>query len=327
MTIKIGRKKPDLEPTEQGEPLHTKLRPKTLDKVIGQKAVCASLQRALNSPNKPHAFLLTGPSGTGKTTIARIVASMLGVPLRGVLEVDAATNSGVENMRAVTEMVRYKSLHSDGGKRFIIVDEAQACSKATWQSMLKPIEEPPAHVYWAFCTTEPDKVPETIRTRCSTYNLAPISSDDIEEMLSHVNEQERLGLPDDIIGAIARNCNGSARKALVALSQLQGVTDKKEAMRLLETGVAEEAQAVELARMLCLRKGLSWPNAMKLCEALKLESPEGVRLVVVNYAASMLPTARDPEALLAVLEAFQGPYNPSERMAPLYTSIGRLLWS
>lgn len=306
--------------------LHREYRPENLEEVVGQASVVKSLDKLLKSASVPHAFLFTGPSGTGKTTIARIIAKVLGIGQSGLIEIDAASNSGIADMRVVVDSVRYKSL-ANAGKKFVIVDEAHALSKATWQSLLKPIEEPPEHVYWALCTTEPDKVPDTIRSRCIAYNLKPIDEDSLVSLLMDVAKNEGLGVGEDMAGLIARQAAGSARKALVFLAQVAGVTDKKEAIRLLENGVGEEEQAIKLARMVCFGKDFTWANCMKVIEGLEGESPEGVRLMIVNYCAAVLKTSRAPEQQLAVLDAFRGPYNPSEKWAPLYLSLGSLLFN
>jgi len=309
---------------QDSRPLHLRLRPATLDDVVGQKAVVSSLRKVLSQKQLSHAFLFTGPSGTGKTTLARIVATKLGVPLRSILEVDAATNSGIDKMRELTDSVRYKALMHESDRKFVIVDESHALSKSAWQSLLKSIEEPPEHVFWAFATTEADKIPDTIRTRCLCYNLKPISSEDIDEHLTRINVQEKLGVTDEGIGLIARNAAGSMRRALVYLEQARGVKEKREILELLEKTVVGE-EAIALARLLCGRGNFTWEQVMALCAAMKGESAEGIRLVILTYAVAMLPQSKEPGPLLAVLSAFQGPYNQSEGFAPLYLALGSLL--
>lgn len=314
------------KPPLGNRPLHVLYRPKELKQLVGQEHVVSSLGKLLKARTCPHAFLFTGPSGTGKTTVARIVAHHLGIDNQGLIEIDAASNSGIEHMRQLLEMVRYTSLNASG-RKFVIVDEAHALSKATWQSLLKPIEEPPAHVYWAFCTTEDDKIPATIKTRCTSYNLKPMSEEQIEQVLGTVIEAEEIEIDEKVLSLIVSKADGSARRALVFLSQVAGVSDRKEAARLIENGVGEEAQAIALARMICTGKGFSWENAVKVIKSLDGDSPEGVRLMVVNYAAKMLENSRDPQALLAVLEAFRTPCNSSEKWAPIYLAVGELLYS
>lgn len=127
-------------------PLHVRLRPLELDGVIGQDAVVNSLVSLLEGNAVPHAYLFTGPSGVGKTTLARILARMTDCDDANIMEIDAATNSGIDNMRLVTQLAQYRGIGSSPNK-FIIIDECHALSKATFQSLLLAIEEPPPHVY------------------------------------------------------------------------------------------------------------------------------------------------------------------------------------
>ena len=212
-----------------------------------------------------------------------------------------------------------------GGHRCIVIDECHALSKATWQSLLKATEEPKPGVVWIFCTTEPDKVPATIRTRCTVYDLKPIPWELIADRLVSVVEAERVQIDVDIVEAIARKAAGSMRQALVFLEQVQGVADKRQALKLLDV-VAEEGEVIELARLVCDKRGFSWERAIALVNKLQDESPESCRIVIVKYAAAAaLGSKGFPQMHLAIIEAFKGPYNPSEGWAPLMLSLGALL--
>lgn len=308
-------------------PLHVRLRPPSLNDVIGHKQVVGALRNLFKGKDIPHAFLFTGPSGTGKTTLARIIASLVGCSGRdSIVEIDAARYSGVDNMREIIAGSRFASL-GDSPRKLIIVDEAHRLSRGAWDSMLLSIEEPPPHVWWVFCSTEPDKIPQTIRTRCHAFDLKPLAWEDIANYLGIVAASEGMLLPSqDIIGVIARRSMGSMRQALVFLSSVNGVADKQTALSLIESIEDDEGNPKQLARMICVGKNFSWENALKLVQAMKDESPETVRLIVVAYATSMLMESKNPQQLLAVLGAFRGPYNQSERHAPLLFSIGQLLF-
>ncbi len=296
-----------------------KLRPKELGEVVGQDAAVRALQKA-NS----HAFLFTGPSGVGKTTLARIMADRFNSE---VTELDAATYSGIDVMREITMTAQYASL--SGKAKAYIIDECHALSKATWQSLLKSVEEPPPHVYWFFCTTEQEKVPQTIRTRCMTLDLKPVRKDTLAEYLEAVAEQEELEVAGEIIDLVATQADGSVRQALVFLSAVNGVEDRKEALALLDTA-EEKKEIIDLVRMLVAGKGLTWPGIIAMLEKVGDQNPESIRLVMVNYLASTLMRTKDEKQalrLLSLLQLFSSrPWNQSEKFAPLLLVIGEILF-
>jgi DNA polymerase III subunit gamma/tau len=308
------------------DPLHIRYRPQALEDVIGQQEVVGALQRLLeNKSSVPHAFLFTGPSGTGKTTLARIVARKVGCTDKGLLEVDAATNSGIDAMRQVLDNVRYRALGRRPTK-VVIVDEAHGLSKATWSSLLLSIEEPPPHVYWALCTTESDKVPTTIKTRCHAYALRPVLSTTLFDYLQVIAAEETLEVAEDILQICAKQAFGSVRQALVNLSTIAGCTDRKEAYRLLAS-VAEEGNAAQLAKLLV--SGSTWQHVRPLLEELKDENPESVRIIVTSYVQKVLLDAKDEKRvppLLRILDAFSQPCNSSDKLAPILLAVGGVLY-
>ena len=162
---------------EPSQPLILRHRPTDWPAIRGHDAVVGVLQRRIAGPGHPHAYLITGPSGVGKTTIGRLIAATLGAETN---EIDAATYSGVEAMRSLVEFVGYQPPRTS---RLIIIDECHRLSRNAWDAVLKPIEEPPAHLYWALCTTEFDAVPDTIVTRCYHCKLDRLDDRVIEEFL------------------------------------------------------------------------------------------------------------------------------------------------
>lgn len=301
------------------EDLHVKYRPAALDDVVGHTTEIKSLNR-LKKKGMPHTFLFSGPSGVGKTTLARIVADMVRAER---IEIDAATFSGVGEIKSIAENLRYRSLQGSGAK-CAIIDEAHSLSRQAWQSLLKIIEEPPAHVFFCFCTTEADKVPKTIQTRAHTYNLKPLAVDDVQALVESVAEEEGIELDEDSLRLIARKSEGSARSALVHLSMAAGAKDAREVKRLVEQA-GDEAEQVELFRLL-VTGNATWKKAVELLNKMEISSYESLRIGLVNYAAVVVARSKkEPTKQLALLEAFRGPFNRSTEKADFLLALGEYL--
>jgi DNA polymerase-3 subunit gamma/tau len=304
--------------------LPVKYRPKTLDEIVGHAEVVTKLKSYAKKKER-RAFLFHGPAGTGKTTLARIIAKEYGCAMDYTMEVDAATNTGVDNIRDIQEVLRY--LPMGGTKmRAVILDEAHMLSKAAWNSILKPLEEVPPHVVWFICTTEPDKVIKTVKERCAVFGLSPLSVVLLKKIINHVAKGEGIELKSDIIDLIAQEAGGSPRQAISFLEKCSEVSNVKEAAKLLASALESDA-TIELCRFL-VSGGNNWSAAMEIVAKFKSEQPEGIRIVVCNYMGKVLQGTKNGKQaahLLNILEAFEGTYNQSEKMAPLLLSLGRVL--
>lgn len=213
------------------ESLAVKYRPKVFEDMTEQSAIKDILMNQLETKTFQHGYLFTGPAGTGKTTSARIFANMINAGKGNPIEVDAASNSGVDNIRQIIEDAKRKPL--DAEYKIFIVDECHSLSNGAWQALLKTLEEPPKFTIFIFCTTDPQKVPATILSRVQRYNFQKISNEGIvkrlEDICVHENSQDyndpNLRDIGDIIRYpealeyIAKVCNGGMRDAINLLDK------------------------------------------------------------------------------------------------------------
>lgn len=309
------------------KPLHLLYRPENLDEVVGQRAAKASLAASI-SEGKLHAYLFTGPSGVGKTTLARILARGLNCEGRNIREYDAATFSGADDMRDLCESIAFKGWGASPNV-CVILDECHALSKQAWQVVLKSLEEPPAHVYWCLCTTEKSKVPKTIVTRCATYDLKLLNLKELENLLDDVCEDQSITITPKIKDMIVQKAEGSARQALVLLGQVRDVTDVELAEGLLGETEAMAIGPLELARVLT-NPNFSLKQAYSKVKSISNDDPEYVKTCIRGYiTACCLNEANEAKLdyFGRVLEAFTGHGNiweQRERMAPVLAAIWKV---
>lgn len=211
--------------------LTQKYRPTKWSELVGQEVVVKSLKAVLTR-DTVRSILLIGDSGLGKTSAARIFAKTVGCDKWNLREIDAATNNSIKDMRAIFVDTLYKAFGASPVK-VIILDECHALSTQAWKVLLKPLEEPSEHVYWILCTTESDKIPTTIETRCATFLFRPVKVDELRKLLESVVNREGFKTPQDVLDLIARQSCGSPRRALNCLAKCYNCQTVKKAMPLL----------------------------------------------------------------------------------------------
>ncbi len=245
-----------------------RFRPKRFDEIVGQKGVVDTLTHAIAQDRVAHAYLFCGPRGTGKTTSARILARALNcekgpapdpcgecalcreVEPLDLVEMDAASHNGVDDIRSLREGA-YNATHR-ARYRVYIIDEVHMLSTPAFNAFLKILEEPPPHVKFVLCTTDPQRIPETVRSRCQRLDFRRITAPDVVLRLRQIASGEKLDISDDALGEIARHAEGGLRDAEVLLEQLSVYTENAitiDDVRAL-TGAVDESKLAKLAASL-----------------------------------------------------------------------------
>ena len=309
--------------------LHNKYRPDDFDIVLGNKTVTDSLKDYAKDKSFPHSILFEGIAGGGKTTLSRIVAKELGCSPANLIEIDAASYSGKDDMKAVAEGLAYRGF-GDNPTKVVILDEAHRITGHGWDSLLKIIEEPPEHVYFILCTTNSQKIPKTIKTRCTIFTLREIEHEELTDLVTFVAEEEQIDLTEKALATIAQEAWGSPRKALTLLSRCRACTTLAEVHEALQAP-SEDGDVIDFCRFLMnANNDTTWKVVIRNLEPLKDLENESVRIVVLAYFSKVLTGNRVSDAHLergiTILDAFSKPFISHEKMAPIILATAQIFF-
>lgn len=205
--------------------LYRKYRPQSFEEVLGQDHIVPILKSAVKTGRISHAYLFSGSRGTGKTSLARILAKEAGCSDIDLIEIDAASSRGIDEIRALREAVRLSPMQ--GKVKVYIIDEVHMLTKEAFNALLKTLEEPPAHAIFILATTELDKVPETIISRCQNFSFRKISEDVLKKALKNIAKKEGFDIDDGAAGIIVLGAEGSFRDAQGILDQMISLGEEK----------------------------------------------------------------------------------------------------
>ena len=296
--------------------LYKRFRPDSIKKMIGQQAVRKTIYSMLKADEFPHCVLFHGPTGCGKTTLARCIKSELKIDRINFTEMNAATSRGIDTARDVEN--RMKLSAAGGGYRMWLIDECHHLTKDAQTGLLKPMEDTPPHVYLIFCTSDPTKLLPTFRGRCTDFALNLLSDAEIGKLLEKVSEQIEFELPDVARDEIIRCSEGSARRALVFLDAIKHTDDEKTMIDMIYKADSKTA-AIEIARKL-LQKDTDWCDITPILKEYS-DDPENARHVILGYAKTCLLSGNEAimDRAYAMIESFRDNFYDS-KMAGLVSA-------
>lgn len=264
--------------------LQTEYRPKSFKTFVGNREVASSLISILKRPQPPAAFLFTGPGGTGKTTLARIIKRALKCSDSDFKELNAADDRGIGSIRKLIENMHFSPI--GGEKKVFLLDEAHMLTPPSQEALLKALEEPPEYVHWVICTTNPESLKQTFKRRCHSYKLELLKDADLHKLMRMIlKKEQRTSISTTVRDKIVELADGSAGQALKLLDQVIDMEDTERAITTLQTVGAGESEVIDICRTLVntnMPANTKWAKVKTLLKNYKGD-PESARRPILGY--------------------------------------------
>jgi len=287
-------------------PLHLKYRPKTFAELEGNQATVNALQTVFGRESDfPHAILLSGPKGVGKTTTARIIANILGSSGMDIQEYDIGDLGGIDNIRDIKQRMVMSPVESKC--KVYILDEAHALSGPAQKALLKSLEDTPKHVYFILCTTDPDDLSGPVRSRCMPFAFEALPERNIVRILKKILKTENIpNAPEDVLTQIAQDCMGDCRIATVILDKIIDLPPEKMKAAAAQRAM-EESKTLELCRSL-MNSNSTWSQTAAILNGLNGIPAEKIRHAVLGYAVGCIRKGQENLRAFLILDTFKNNY-------------------
>jgi len=291
-------------------PLHLDHRPKSLEDFFGNESIKASLQTILSRKDQPRSYLFTGPSGCGKTTLARIIAKEIGCSDRDYHELDIGDTRGIDDARRIKLNLHFAPFSSK--IKVYCMDEVHKANDFFQDAMLKALEEPPKHVIFILCTTDPQKLKVTVKRRCHQFEVKPLTDKEMTAFLLSALAKENVNVedyPSEIISEIIKSSNGSPGIALSILDQIVDMDNLDQIIQVIRKIEITEASIIDLCRALLTS---DWGHCRLQLNALpnKVDA-EKIRYAVLSYMCKVLLSERPNPQAARVIQSFSQPFYDS----------------
>lgn len=281
--------------------LQTQYRPKSFKTFVGNEDIVSNLKTMLDRENPPDAFLFTGPGGTGKTTLARIVKKVLGCHNTDFKELNAADDRGIDGIRKLITDMKFTPY---GKRKVFLLDEAHMLTKPAQEALLKSLEEPPSYMHWIVCTTNPEALKSTFKRRCHSYELESLKDSDAQKLMRMILKKEKRDeeVTMNVRSVITELADGSAGQALKLLDMVIDMDDEERALNTLKSAGTTDEESKTIVKILTsynMPQKTKWLRIKKVMKEYKGDG-ESARRPILGYFNSILLNNGGDETFFAM---------------------------